>query len=218
MKERSWTMKKITTKTNKQTKNTTRSPQKTKTTTSNTYIFYLGQNLSVGRCVSFPITLVPVWKQFATWWRHQIKTFSVLLAFCEGNPSVTGGFPQHHTTHKGQWTNDWANYRDAGVLIRHRAHYIVFVMRFEFRRNILYCDSPCRLHRTPIQSLCVFLSSWKFQELLWTKGMSTQKVKVRGQMSRSERSKQILPQFGLFRTMTSIWIHRWLRNDAHSLK
>ena len=24
------------------------------------------------------------------WWRHQIKTFSVLLALCKGNPPVTG--------------------------------------------------------------------------------------------------------------------------------
>ena len=27
------------------------------------------------------------------WWRHQMETFYALLAFCEGNPSVTGGFP-----------------------------------------------------------------------------------------------------------------------------
>ena len=27
------------------------------------------------------------------WWRHQMETFFVLLALCEGNPSVTGGFP-----------------------------------------------------------------------------------------------------------------------------
>ena len=27
------------------------------------------------------------------WWRHQMETFSALLAICEGNPSVTGGFP-----------------------------------------------------------------------------------------------------------------------------
>ena len=27
------------------------------------------------------------------WWRHQMKTFSALLALCEGNPPVTGGFP-----------------------------------------------------------------------------------------------------------------------------
>ena len=33
-----------------------------------------------------------------SWWRHPMETFSALLALCEGNPPVTGGFPQ-----KGQW-------------------------------------------------------------------------------------------------------------------
>ena len=28
-----------------------------------------------------------------SWWRHQMETFSALLALCDGNPSVTGGFP-----------------------------------------------------------------------------------------------------------------------------
>ena len=27
------------------------------------------------------------------WWRDQMETFSALLAHCEGNPPVTGGFP-----------------------------------------------------------------------------------------------------------------------------
>ena len=36
------------------------------------------------------------------WWRHQMETFSVLLAFCDSNPMVTGGFP-----HKGQWHRVW---------------------------------------------------------------------------------------------------------------
>ena len=27
------------------------------------------------------------------WWRHKKETFSSLLALCEGNPPVTGGFP-----------------------------------------------------------------------------------------------------------------------------
>ena len=30
---------------------------------------------------------------YLSWWRHQMETFSALLAFCEGNPPVTGGFP-----------------------------------------------------------------------------------------------------------------------------
>ena len=28
-----------------------------------------------------------------TWWRHQMETFSALLALCAGNSSVTGEFP-----------------------------------------------------------------------------------------------------------------------------
>ena len=27
------------------------------------------------------------------WWRHQMESFSALLALCEGNPPFTGGFP-----------------------------------------------------------------------------------------------------------------------------
>ena len=28
-----------------------------------------------------------------SWWRHQMETFSALLAFCAMNPPVTGEFP-----------------------------------------------------------------------------------------------------------------------------
>ena len=30
---------------------------------------------------------------FHTWWRHQMETFSALLALCQWNPPVTGEFP-----------------------------------------------------------------------------------------------------------------------------
>ena len=34
------------------------------------------------------------------WWRHQMETFSALLALCEGKPPVTGGFlSQRPVTH-----------------------------------------------------------------------------------------------------------------------
>ena len=33
------------------------------------------------------------WTQPNSWWRHQMETFSALLAFCEGNSPVTGEFP-----------------------------------------------------------------------------------------------------------------------------
>ena len=68
------------------------------------------------------------------WWRHQMETFSALLAICAGNSPVN--FP-----HKGQWRgafmfplicvwiNRWVNNCEAGDLRRYRAHYDVIVMR-----------------------------------------------------------------------------------------
>ena len=52
------------------------------------------------------------------WWRHQMETFSALLAICAGNSPVPGEFPTH----------SWVNNREAGDLIRYRAHYDVIVM------------------------------------------------------------------------------------------
>ena len=66
-------------------------------------------------------------------WRHQMDTFSVLLALCAGNSPV-------NSPHKGQWRgalmfsliSAWLNgrvdNREAGDLRRHRAHYDVTVM------------------------------------------------------------------------------------------
>ena len=68
-----------------------------------------------------------------SWWRHQMETFSPLLAICAGNSPV-------HSRHKGQWRgalmftlicvwiNGWVNNREAGDLRRYRAHYDVIVM------------------------------------------------------------------------------------------
>ena len=36
---------------------------------------------------------VAIFHQHSTWWRHQMETFSALLAICAGNSSVTGEFP-----------------------------------------------------------------------------------------------------------------------------
>ena len=32
------------------------------------------------------------------WWRHDMETIFALLALCEGNPSVTDGFPSQRTS------------------------------------------------------------------------------------------------------------------------
>ena len=70
------------------------------------------------------------------WWRHQMETFSALLALCAGNSLVPVNSP-----HKGQsraalmfslicvWINGWVNNREPGDLRRHRSHYDVNVMR-----------------------------------------------------------------------------------------
>ena len=51
-----------------------------------------------------------------TAWRHQMETFSALLAFCEGNQPVTGGLPSQRTVTQSfnlfslicVWRNGWA--------------------------------------------------------------------------------------------------------------
>ena len=70
-----------------------------------------------------------------TWWRHQMETFSALLALCAGNSTVPVNSP-----YKGQWRgalmfsliyawiNDWVNSREAGDLRHQRDHYDVIVM------------------------------------------------------------------------------------------
>ena len=68
-----------------------------------------------------------------TWW--QMETFSALLALCEGNPPVTGGFPSQRPATQSfdiffdlRLNKGFANDRDAGDLRRHRAHYDVTVL------------------------------------------------------------------------------------------
>ena len=74
-------------------------------------------------------------KAWQSWWRHQMETFSALLAICAGNSPVPVEFP-----HKGQWRgalmfslicvwiSGWVNNRKAGDLRRYRIHYDVIVM------------------------------------------------------------------------------------------
>ena len=71
-----------------------------------------------------------------TWWRHQMETFSALLAICAGNSPVTGIFPAAQS----QWRraliyslicariNGWVDNGEPGDLRRHRAHNDVTVM------------------------------------------------------------------------------------------
>ena len=90
---------------------------------------------------------------YTPWWRHQMETFSALLAICVGNSPVPGEFP-----HKGQWRgalifslisvwmNGWVNNREAGDLRRYCAHYDVTVMSTCIRSNLMSWGSYLNYH------------------------------------------------------------------------
>ena len=106
-------------------------------------------------------------KPECTWWRHQMETFSVLLAICAGNSPVPVNSP-----HKGQWRgalmfslicvwiNGWVNYREAGDLRRYRAHYDVIVMQDVMYHGILIfsifankCINMSMFRATPLHTI-----------------------------------------------------------------
>ena len=91
--------------------------------------------VSGSRFVVFCFRLVP-------WWRHQMETFSALLAICAGNSPVTGEFPTQRPVMRSfdvffdLRLNKLLNKNhEAGDLTRHRAHYDVFVMTGESFKN-----------------------------------------------------------------------------------
>ena len=64
-----------------------------------------------------------------------METLSKLLALCEENPPVTGGFPSQGQWRRAlmvpvicAWTSDWTNNREAGDLRRRLVHYGSTVM------------------------------------------------------------------------------------------
>ena len=80
----------------------------------------------------------------STWWRHQMETFSALLAICAGISPVPVKSP-HKCHWRGAlmfslicvWINGWVNNREAGDLRRYRAHYDVIVMNHHPRDCLL---------------------------------------------------------------------------------
>ena len=69
------------------------------------------------------------------WWRHQMETFSALLALCAGNSPVTGEFPTQRPVTRSfdvffdLYLNKLLSKQSwAGDLRRHRTHYDVIVM------------------------------------------------------------------------------------------
>ena len=75
------------------------------------------------------------------WWRHQMKTFSALLALCAENSPVTGEFPAQKPVTRSfgvfcAWINGYVNNREVDDFRRHRAHYDVIAM-WSF---VLFCN------------------------------------------------------------------------------
>ena len=70
-----------------------------------------------------------------SWWRHQMETFTALLAIFAGNSPVTGEFPTQRPVTRSfdvffdlRLNKQLSKNREAGDLRRHRAHYGVTVM------------------------------------------------------------------------------------------
>ena len=83
-----------------------------------------------------------------TWWRHQVETFSALLALCAGISPMTDEFPAQRPVTGSfdvslicAWIYCWGNNREAGDLRRHRVHYDVTVMRE--KRSLSHWLRPC---------------------------------------------------------------------------
>ena len=81
-----------------------------------------------------------------SWWRHQMVTFSALLALCVGNSPVAGEFPSQRPVTRGfgvslicALISGWVNNREAGDLRRHRAHYELIVMCTPVKATIFSC-------------------------------------------------------------------------------
>ena len=47
------------------------------------------------------LSRMPMLSPHISWWRHQMKTVSALLALCEGNPPVTGRFASQRVSNAG---------------------------------------------------------------------------------------------------------------------
>ena len=91
---------------------------------------------------------------------------SALLALCEGNQPVTGGFPSQRPVFYliCAGTNDWANNRDTGELRRHRVHSDVTVMRPVPHSQVSYEMTLVRI----LEKLAILLRKQSAPTRYWT--------------------------------------------------
>ena len=131
----------------------------------------------------FYITSLPLVAK--SWWRHQMETFSALLALCAGNSPVPVNSP-----HKGQWRgalmfsfiyawiNDWVNNREAGDLRRQDGHYDVIVMCYSMMdkettdKETFWLHVPLEQHHVTIfMSMPKLLCRTHFQAPIFMVGL-----------------------------------------------
>ena len=92
------------------------------------------------------VITAPDWNENHTsWWRHQMETFSALLALCAGNSPVTGEFPSQRPVTRSfdvffdlRLNKQLSKQSRRRFLRRNRAHYDVTVMWCWWFRTI-----PC---------------------------------------------------------------------------
>ena len=120
--------------------------------------------INVSSSICMRLVCVVIDLQYKPWWRHQMKIFSALLAFCVGNSLVTGEFPTQTPVTWSlifslicAWINSWANHREAGDLRRYRAHYGITVMMYKK----LYDGSTSLLHNCHLISKTNFVIGWR---------------------------------------------------------
>ena len=104
-----------------------------------------------------------------SWWRHQMETFSALLALCAGNSPVPVNSP-----HKGQWRgalmftlicariNDWVNNREAGDLRRLLDHYDVSVMNISLKDICFHLGFLWMKKNNPFQFMIIYFQGNSF--------------------------------------------------------
>ena len=92
---------------------------------------------------------------YMPWWRHQMETFSMLLAICACHWPFVWGIHRSpvNYSHKGQWRralmfsliwawiNGWVNSGEAGDLRHHHARYDVTVMTNQKVIRMTACSS-----------------------------------------------------------------------------
>ena len=115
------------------------------------------------------------------WWRHQMETFSALLALCAVNSPVTGEYPSQRLW-RGTlmfslicaWTNGWVNTRDASDFRRHHTHCDVTVMQWWIQYWRHTRDVHHYRQHNMIQLWHIFWGTHKWFDLIYRFNVNTE--------------------------------------------